>query len=275
MMSVHPLRIKHMKRPASIGAVALLLVSVALAVPALLNAAPETQTSTTGLTAKVAPGEILPLSVKLLNFGSSNRVDVAVSYTVTDSKGAIIYSAHETVAVETTASFVKKIPIPLGTIPGHYIAKSFILYPDQLTPATSEFPFMVERKYFGVFQSDWYLYGGILVVVIILAAVISRLLIRRRRVSRMVTQEYAEIPHDMRIFYEMLSDTIIQMRQRVGDQALEIASHIEGLTLDRKSGRVLALSGRPSKIIADLVTKYELILGKKVSFSLRKDELTT
>jgi hypothetical protein len=61
----------------------------------------------------------------------------------------------------------------------------------------------------------------------------------------------------------------MQMRGRVGDQALEIASHIDGLKIDKETGRVLDLTEPPAKIIATLVSEYEKLLGKKVSFSFR------
>lgn len=73
----------------------------------------------------------------------------------------------------------------------------------------------------------------------------------------------------MRTFYEILSDTIMDMRQRVGDQAIIIANSIDGLKIDPDSGKVLSISENPSKIIAELVSKYEVELGKKVSFLFR------
>ena len=81
--------------------------------------------------------------------------------------------------------------------------------------------------------------------------------------------DYSDIPHETRVFYELISDTIMEMRQQVGENALEIAKQIEGLTIDEKTGRVLKLSAKPSKIVADLVSGYEKALGKKVSFSFR------
>ncbi|MBP6913387.1 MAG: hypothetical protein KBC00_02130 [Candidatus Levybacteria bacterium] len=47
------------------------------------------------------------------------------------------------------------------------------------------------------------------------------------------------------------------MRQKVGERALDIAPHVDGLTIDKKTGRVLKLTRNPSKIIAELVSEYE------------------
>ena len=51
-----------------------------------------------------------------------------------------------------------------------------------------------------------------------------------------------------------------------------IASQIEGLEINQDTGRVLHMTENPSKIIATLVSEYEKILGKKVSFSFRKEK---
>ena len=74
---------------------------------------------------------------------------------------------------------------------------------------------------------------------------------------------------DERVFYEPVSDTIFNMRQKVGERALDIASHVDGLTIDKKTGRVLKLTRNPSKIIAELVSEYEKNLGKKVKVKVQ------
>ena len=59
------------------------------------------------------------------------------------------------------------------------------------------------------------------------------------------------------------------MRQKVGDRALDVVASVDGLTIDEKTGRIVTLSRSPSKIIAELVSGYEKVLGEKVSFSFR------
>ena len=237
-----------------------------------INLIPQVETSGAGLVSKVAPGEFLPLSVKLLNFGNRNKVDVIVSYEITDLSGKVLYSAEETVAVETTATFVKTIQIPFGTTPGRYIAKSAISYQGQVTPATTEFPFTVERKIFGLFQSDFYRYGSLTLLISVLMVLLGHALIKHRRKGRFTPFDYSDKPKEERIYYEIISDTIGQMRQRAGDRALDVATHTEGLVVDEKTGRVLELAGSPAKVVAGLVSGYEKALGKKVSFSFRPEK---
>ena len=249
--------------------IALFSILCAFFTPASMYAAPEVQTSSAGLISKVAPGELLPISVKLLNFGNGSKVDVSISYKITNIEGKVIYSAEETVAVETTATFIKTVQIPFETIPGQYIAQSSIVYNNQVVPATAQFSFTVEKKIFGLFQSDFYLYGGILILVSIIVGVISHFWIKRRRTMRLAPADYSDIPHEERVFYELISDTVMGMRGEVGESALDIAKQIEGLVIDEKTGRVLKLTAKPSKVVAELVSGYEKALGKKVSFSFR------
>ncbi|MEK7640559.1 MAG: hypothetical protein AAB389_01005 [Patescibacteria group bacterium] len=219
---------------------------------------------------RVAPGELLPIPTKLSNFGGGKRVDVLITRSIVSGTGKEIYTTSETVAVETTANFVKTVQIPFDTTPGTYLAKTSITYEGQLIPATAHFPFTVERKIFGLFQSDFLFYGGITIFVSILTALLGYALIKRYRPMRFVPLEYSDKPKEERIYYEIISDTIGQMRQRSGDLALEVAMHTEGLVIEEKTGKVLSLTDSPAKIIAALVAGYEKTLGKKVSFSFRR-----
>ncbi|MBI3633385.1 MAG: hypothetical protein HY226_03785 [Candidatus Vogelbacteria bacterium] len=228
-------------------------------------------TESAGLVLRVAPGELLPISVKLSNFGGGKKVDVLVKYYILTDSGVEIYSSEETVAVETTASFVKTIQVPFGAAPGIYFAKTAIVYGGQLVPATTQFPFTVERKILGIFQSDFILYSGIILILGVLLFYLARLFAEHRRLARFTPFDYSDIPHDERVFFELLSDTIMSMRQRVGDQAIEVARKVDGMVVDDKTGRVLKITGSPSKVIAGLVSGYEKALGKKVSFSFRKE----
>ena len=230
----------------------------------------EVKTESGGLVTKVAPGEFLPISVKLTNFGGGRRVDVTIDYLILNSNGEVVAVENETVAVETTASYVKFIQVPHSAVPGVYTAESSIVYQDQLVPATSSYQFSVERKIAGIFVSQFILYAIITLAIGIAFAVVSRLIIKKRRARRLTPHDYSNVPKEKRIFYEIISDTIMQMRYRVGDEALEIAKNIHNLVIDEKDGKVLEIKDSPEKIIALLILQYEKNLGEKVSFALRK-----
>ncbi len=110
-------------------------------------------------------------------------------------------------------------------------------------------------------------------VIFVALLVITQIYMARNikgRRHRLAPHEYPDVPEHDRLFYEIVSDTIMQMRYRAGDKAIELAQSIDGLTIDEKNGRVLKISKNPAKIIALLVLRYETLLGKKVSFALRK-----
>ena len=252
--------------------VIIVVLFVALDSRALAQAAKtgRTETSSGTLISRVAPGDFLPISVKLVNFGGGRRVDVSINYQIIDENDNEVISQVETVAVETTANFVKIIQIPYQIPSGKYRAVSSIIYEGQKVPAVSQFEFTVEKKFAGIFVSQLLIYGIVTLSIGLAFAVVSRLIIKKRRVRRIAAHEYPDVPKKERIFYEIISDTIMQMRYRVGEQALELAGSIEGLVVDENNGKVLEIKKSPEKIIALLVLEYEKNLGQKVSFAMRK-----
>jgi hypothetical protein len=76
---------------------------------------------------EIAPGEFLPIAVKLTNFGGKKEVSVLVNYEIQDGSGKVFFRLSETVPVETTVSFVKNIQLPITLPSGQYIAFSKII----------------------------------------------------------------------------------------------------------------------------------------------------
>jgi len=233
----------------------------------IFGAAPQAGTSNGGLTTRVAPGELLPISIKLTNFGGQSRADVTITYRILDQAGMEKISTSETVAVETTASFIKIIQIPTDFQPGNYTAESSILYKGQKVPGISSFQFVVERKILGIFMGQLIVYAIIALTVGIIFVFVSRMFMQKARVGRFDPHQYLDIPTADRLYYEIISDIIMQMRYRIGDQALEIATGIEGLSVDKENGKVLRIKKEPSKIIALLVSNYEKLLKQRISFA--------
>jgi hypothetical protein len=213
---------------------------------------------------RVAPGELLPISVKLLNFGAGTKVDVTISYQILDADGGQVkVNETETVAVQTTASFIKNIQIPNDLPPGRYIATSNIVYAGQEVPATSKFEFTVENKIAGIFVSQLMLYGGFTLFIGLIFAIISHLIIKGR-ISRLAIHEYSQVSKPSRIYYEMVSDMIMQMHNSVGDKAYEMADTIDGLSIDKDTGKVLNINKDPSEIVSLLLVRYQNLFGKKL-----------
>jgi hypothetical protein len=218
---------------------------------------------------RVAPGDFLTVSVKLVNFGAQKRVDVVVDYKILDSGKKEVYKENETVAVETTASFVKRLQLPQNIKPGVYTLVSVLNYPYQEQPAVSEFTFTVENKIGSFFQSDLILFSVIaLLAVAILVACIYFFssFLQKRRVQLF---DYSDKPKDQIIYYQILSNIIAEMRMRVGDDALQIAADIPDLQINDKTGYIINIKKEPAKIIALLISRYEKMTGQKISFALK------
>jgi len=204
---------------------------------------------------KVAPGESLPISMKLLNMGGSGRVDVEITYRIEDSNKKVLSEELETVAVETTASFIKQVKIPPDLKPGKYFVLADMKYPDQKVPAVSRMPFQIENKYLGFFQDQLLILLCIIVICVFIIVLVIHYINKNRRV--VVSQfDYKDVPSTMKPYYELISDIMLTMRLHLGDKAIKIANQIEGLEVD-DNGKVLQLKKEPMEIVTLLTLQYE------------------
>jgi hypothetical protein len=213
---------------------------------------------------RFAPGDSLPVAVVLSNYGAPMRIDVVINYSITNAHGIVAAATTETVAVETTSSYVRYIQIPNGIPGGIYTLTSTVTYPGQIAPATSNFRFMVEPKIFGIFVNDL-VFCLIALILLAGAAAFVGNLYAKRRISRRAPIEYEMMPPHERIFYEITSDIIGQMRNQIGNKALAMANEIDGLSIDPNGGRVIKMAKDPSELIALLIYKYEKIIGRKIT----------
>ena len=257
-------------RSGTLAGILLPLIALALFIFSTFSsvAAQEIRAEGVALLTRAAPGETLPLSVKLVNFGGNDRVDVTIFYEVSAANGRKVVETSETVAVETTASFVKNIVLPKTLEPGRYTAQTRILYDGQQVPATATYQFDVERKIFGVFISEFLLYTGLFLLFLLVAVLLLYIILRKRHRDRLSPRDYSNVPRNERIYYEIIGDAILQMRYHEGDKAIDLAVGIQGLVFDAQEGRIVKISGDPAAILAELVRRYNEYFGKKVSFSV-------
>ena len=132
------------------------------------------------LVTQVAPGELLPVTVELQNFGNRERVDVLLIFQIKNTQDKVVMSKTKTVAVETTASFVEPLLIPEKTAPGMYTASVAITYEGQKQPAVSTFTFSVKRKIAGLFIEQIINFLLIVLVVAVASIAVSRKMRRCR-----------------------------------------------------------------------------------------------
>lgn len=204
---------------------------------------------------KVAPGESLPVAMKLLNMGGSGRVDVEITYKLEDFNKNVISEELETVAVETTASFIKQVKIPPDLKPGKYFVLADMKYPQQKVPAVSRTPFSVEYKFLGFFLDQLLILATITIIGIIIVLLIVYFINKSRRI--VVSQfDYSKIPQQLRPYYELISDIILTMRLHLGDKAIKLANQVNGLEV-AESGKVLLIKKEPMEIVTLLTLQCE------------------
>src|SRR6056297_3585180 len=223
------------------------------------------QTEGKALVSRVAPGEILPIQVKLMNFGDGEKVDVTINYKILNPLGKLVIHEKETVAVQTTASYIRDIKIPEHFSEGKYTSVTEIEYNGQKVPATSQFQFSIEKKVLGIFLSRFIVYVIIGLVLAVILILVGRF-IRRRRRSRFEAHDYSKIKKEERVFYELIGDMIMQMRYQKGRRAIELAQKIEGLVVEDETGKVLDIDKDPAEIVTLLMIYYKKEFGKKADF---------
>ncbi len=132
----------------------------------------------------VVLGEELLTNIKLVNLGSSGRIDVVMHYEIKDADDLPIIVKKETVAVETQANFIKSFDIPLDAETGSYKIYAKIIYADR-KEAVSEASFEIIRPENRQKVYD-FAYGLIIIIVLailIYIAIKSKAVIERIRMK--------------------------------------------------------------------------------------------
>jgi len=89
---------------------------------------------------KVLRGEDLFAEIRILNLGAfGGRQDVKIEYKVKDLDGNDIFEEHETIAIETQTSFIKRIHIPEYIEHGNYILYIRAIYDGEVASASARF----------------------------------------------------------------------------------------------------------------------------------------
>ncbi len=93
---------------------------------------------------KVSTTEVLT-TIKLVNLGGKERMDVVLDYSITNSFGNVFLSKGETVAIETQASLVRYFILPDGIVPGTYEVNVVVLSLDGKPYAVAKDSFEVPK----------------------------------------------------------------------------------------------------------------------------------
>ncbi len=122
--------------------------------------------------AEVEAGDLLPAQVTLLSMGLPKKVDVYLTYSLSDMEGNVIPMGYETLAVEKQLSFVKEFEIPKNLKTGDYVISVEARYADSVAVAGDIFK-IIAKKYIeepgAVKIWPWIL---LLIIIIILLTII-------------------------------------------------------------------------------------------------------
>ncbi len=236
--------------------------SAAAVTPGQINLTTESQATDQML----AAGEPLAFSVRLLNFGSVGRADVGIVYTILGVDGRVRYRESETVAVDTTAAFVKQVTLPSNLAPGVYTLRTSITYKGQQTVAESSFNFEVDAFILGLHKATFMLlFGATVAVLLIFGGVVAWAIRSSGRMRNPQAFDYSGRAEEDQVYYQLISESIAQMRRVNGNAALKAAADIPGLRINHKTGEVLEVSGNPMVIMNVLVLRYETLLGRRMN----------
>lgn len=99
---------------------------------------------TTGLSESIEAGKIISFNVEMVNMGTKKAYDVILQHDLIDSRGDIVTSKQESVAVMTKTSTRSQLLIPKDTSPGKYEIETTVYYDN--AEAVSSFMFKVEGQ---------------------------------------------------------------------------------------------------------------------------------
>jgi methionine-rich copper-binding protein CopC len=111
----------------------------------------------------VEAGKELLTSIKLINLGSSGRIDVILNIEIKDSAGNMLLTKKETVAVETQANFVRTFTLPSDAKLGKYSIHVKLIYADG-KEAAAESSFEIVKKSTAISRMAYFILGGIIIL---------------------------------------------------------------------------------------------------------------
>jgi len=114
----------------------------------------------------VLPGEEILAQIDLYNLGSQGKTDASLDYIIKDSNGNEIVHEHDTFAVETSVSLIKRIKLPENLAFGKYILYTKVTYDGKVASASALFNVGEEE----LNKPQMFLY--ILVLILIIAVLI-------------------------------------------------------------------------------------------------------
>ncbi len=143
------------------------------------------------LTKEINPGQPVRSQVTLYNMGMTKKIDVTIGYTVKEVyTEKIVAKDSETLAIESSLSFVRTIALPKTISIGKYTIEAVAYYENKTATGVSSFD-VVETPAIMLFLisifTSWYPYAIVAAIIVLL---LIRLLLRRMRERRAKNAKY-------------------------------------------------------------------------------------
>lgn len=113
-------------------------------------------------------GEKIWFTTKILNLANKNRVDITLKYSLIDSEGEEINTRSETVAIETQASYVGSIDIPIKAMSGEYFLTAEMISDSGEVAMSSTKIKVLEKKELGKLLKENLLWIFLVPIVVLL-----------------------------------------------------------------------------------------------------------
>src|SRR3989344_3588564 len=133
---------------------------------------------------KILPGGEILSEMRLFNLGDdAERKDVTIEYIIRDYNGNDIVKEHESLAIETQASFIKRILIPEKTLFGNYILYVRATYNGEIASASDNFEVVSSKAAAGE-RIYKIIIAAIIFGLIVLSLIIYYIIYLRKRKER-------------------------------------------------------------------------------------------
>jgi len=209
----------------------------------------------------IAPGDELVVEIRLHQFKFGKKTDVILEYEIQDIEGNIILKQHETVAIQTQASFLKTFSLPLSISPGRYTVFCTIKNLNSSFLASTTASFQISKPVTGYQQSQlaWVSPKNIFIGISIIFGFLLLflfLIIPKQKLKEKETFIQRK-PQ-----YNDLIEAIIKHNVFFGKtKAIALANRIKGLKVSPE-GRVVKLKEEGLETMINLIDLYRISIGQ-------------
>lgn len=211
----------------------------------------------------LSPGDSLVVETRLREFDFKDKADIIIEYEIDNSEGELVLRQHETVALQTQASFLKTFTLPSDLGFGRYLVHGTIKDLEMNVLATTTASFDISKPIAGYSQSQsgWTISKNALLALSILAIMILLALLSKYLRSEKATK-ITNSPINQKPGYKELVEAIIRQNHFFGGKkSIDLANRIKGLKVD-ENGKILTMKENGKETMINLIDLYRISIGQ-------------